>query len=70
MSPEVDCFYGTGQHELKRARVGIIGDNWYVEFYENDIMIDMIECDEIRAENLANNYVKGLLFIRPVWERT
>ena len=70
MSPEIDCFYGTGDQSSRRARINVIGNSWFVEFYEDNIMVASVECGgDLRAQRLADKYVKGLLTVKSSQEQ-
>lgn len=61
--PEIDTYYGKGRYKNLKARIFQMGRTIYVELYENEIMVDMIEITEHNihyAESIAENFCNNV----------
>lgn len=61
--PEIDTYYGEGRYKNLKSRIFQLGRTIYVELYDNEIMVDMIEITEHNihyAESIAENFCNGV----------
>ena len=60
---EIDRFFGKGRYALLSARIIELGRNLYVELYNNEILVDLIDVEEKSihwAESIAENFCNGI----------
>ena len=60
---EIDVFYGQGVYRDLKAKILEIGKALYVELYNNEILVDVIDVDGKNihyAESIAENFCNGI----------
>ena len=60
---EIDRYYGKGRYALLSARIIQVGRDLYVELYNNEILVDLVEAQGKSvhwAESIAENFCNGI----------